>query len=81
MGEEKGQWWENIGCIVNCKSSIEPTSAVKSLTSFLTSFSRCHKDIVNLPGYFGHAWPNPSNIIPSTSKRLSCLSACYTSTS
>ena len=20
--EEKGQWWEDIGCIINCKSSI-----------------------------------------------------------
>ena len=27
----------------------EPVSAVKSLTSFLTSFLKCHKDIANLP--------------------------------
>ena len=38
----------------------ELASAFKSLTSFVTSFLRCHKDIANLPGYIGHASPNPS---------------------
>ena len=46
---EKVQWWENTGCIINCKSSIfEPASAVKFLTSFLASFLRFPKDIANL---------------------------------
>ena len=39
LSEENGQWWENIGCIINCKS----------LTLFLTSFLRCLKDVANLP--------------------------------
>ena len=56
-----------------------PGSVVKSLTSFLTSFLRCHKDIANVAGYFGHPWPNPSKIILSICKRLSCLSTCKTS--
>ena len=38
LREEKTQWWENIGCIMYCESSI-------CLTSFLTSFLRCYKDI------------------------------------
>ena len=41
----------------------ELANAAKSLTSFMTSFLRYHKDIVNLPMYFGYAWPNPSKII------------------
>ena len=44
---------ENIAGVM-----FEVASEVKSLTSFLTSFSRRHKDISNLTGYFGHAWPN-----------------------
>ena len=79
--EEKVQWWENIECIINCKTSFEPGRAVRSLPSFLSSFLRCHKDIANLAGYFGHPWPNPSKIILSTCKTLSCLSACKTSAS
>ena len=59
----------------------EPVSAVKSLTSFLTSFLKCHKDIANLPTWFGHAWPNPSKIMLQTCKRVSSLSACKTLTS
>ena len=54
-----------------------PASAI-----FISScFRRCHRDIANLPEYFGHAWPTPSKIIVSTCKRLSCFSACKTSTS
>ena len=79
--EEKVQWWENIECIINCKTSFEPGRAIKSLPSFLSSFLRCHKDIANLAGYFGHPWPNPSKIILSTCKTLSCLSARKTSAS
>ena len=26
----------------------------------ITSFLRYHNDIENLPGFFGHAWPNPT---------------------
>ena len=37
LREEKGQWWENIGCKINCKSIFDPASRVKSLTSLLTS--------------------------------------------
>ena len=44
----------------------ESTSAVKSPTSFLSSFLTCYKDIINYPGYFGHAWPTPSTLIVST---------------
>ena len=55
LREEKGQWWGNTECIINCKAAFEPASAVKSLNSFLTSFVRCHRDIANLPRYFGHA--------------------------
>ena len=54
LQEEKGQWWGNTGCIINCKSSIWAGQ-----TLFLTSFLRCHQNIANLPGYFGHAWANP----------------------
>ena len=54
---------------------------VKFLTSFLIFFLKCHKDIENPPSYFVYAWPNPSKIILSMCKRLSCLSACKTSTS
>ena len=32
----------------------------------LDFFLRCHKDIANLPGYFGHAWTNPWKITVST---------------
>ena len=49
LREEKGQWWDKILCIINCKCSIWTNCAVKSLTSFLTSFLRCHKDVTNLP--------------------------------
>ena len=56
-------------------------SAIKSLTSSLTSFSICHKDIATLPGLFWHTWPNPSQIMLSTCKRLPYLSVCKTSTS
>ena len=52
---EKGKWWENIGCITIIRVVFEPVSAVKSLPSFLASFLGCHKDIANLPRYFGHA--------------------------
>ena len=55
----KGQWWENIGCIITKRALFETVNAVKSLKSFLTSFLRCQKDIANLPDYFGHAKPNP----------------------
>ena len=39
------------------KVVFEPASAVKSLSSILTSFLRCHEDTANLPRYFGYAWP------------------------
>ena len=42
LREKKGQSWKNIECI-NCKSSIEPASAVKSLISFLTFFFKMSK--------------------------------------
>ena len=59
----------------------DPASAVNSLTLFLTSFLRCHKDNANLLGYFGHAWPTQSKTIVPTCKTLSCLPACKTLTS
>ena len=63
--------------ILREETVFETTIPAKSLTSFL----RCDKDIANSSRYFGQAWLNPSKIIISTCKRLSCLSACKTSTS
>ena len=80
LTDEKGEWWENMECII-VRVVFEPASAAKSLTSFLTSFLRCHKDITYLYEYFGHAWPNPSKIILSTCKGLSWFSAYKTLTS
>ena len=54
LKEEKGTWWENIGCVTIVRAVFESAIAVKSLTSFLTYFLRCHKDTENLPGYFKH---------------------------
>ena len=35
---EKVQWWENTGCIINCKSSIfEPASAPELVTCICAS--------------------------------------------
>ena len=81
LWEEKGQWWENITCVIIVRVTFEPNRAAKSLTSFMTFFLRCHKDIANLCRYFRHACPNLSKILISICKRLSCLSGCKTSTS
>ena len=50
------------------RAIFEPASASNFLTSYLTSFLRCHKYITNLPQYFGYTWPNMSKIILSTCK-------------
>ena len=61
-----GEYWMYNKYII--KVVFEPASAVKPLNSFLTSFLRCHKDIANLPRYFGHVWPTSSKIKVSTCK-------------
>ena len=61
---EEHWMYNNILRVVAFKRAI----AVKFLTSFLASFLRSHKDIANLPGFFGHAGPNPSKTIVSAFK-------------
>ena len=48
---------------------------IQIVNFILTSFLKYRKDISDLSGYFGHAWPNPSSMIVSTCRKLWCLSA------
>ena len=45
LNKEKGQWWRTLDVYKIVRAVIEPASAVKSLTSFSTSFLRYCKDI------------------------------------
>ena len=36
LREKKGQWWKNIGCIINCKSSFWISQCSQGPNSFLT---------------------------------------------
>ena len=40
LNKEKGQWWRTLDVYKIVRAVIEPASAVKSLTSFSTSFLR-----------------------------------------
>ena len=41
---------EHLVYDISLRIAFEPASAVKSLTLFLVSILRCHKDIANFPG-------------------------------
>ena len=77
-----GHWWKNIKCIIIVRAVFEPPSALKSLTSVVTSFLSCHKDIANLPGSLSHVWSNlPGSLSHVWSNLPGSLSHVWSNTS